>query len=241
MKAMIFAAGLGTRLRPLTDHIPKALVPLAGRPLLDHTIKRLQAAGVQEIVINLHHFGEQIVEHLELHPPSLSVRLSDERQELLDTGGGLRAALPLFSSPESPILIHNVDILSNAHLAQLYQSQPEADVLLLVSQRPTQRYLLFNPEGRMVGWTNIATGEVKSPFPNLKVEECQMLAFSGIQRIHPRIATHMPSASRFPIMPFYIEHCDRLHIYAHSQAHLQLLDVGKQESLAAAEAFLKRL
>lgn len=241
MKAMIFAAGLGTRLRPLTDHMPKALVPLAGRPLLDHAIERLQAAGAQEIVINIHHFGEQIMEHLELHPPSLPVRLSDERQELLDTGGGLRAALPLFSSPESPILIHNVDILSNAHLAPFYQSRPQADVLLLVSQRPTQRYLLFNPEGRMVGWTNIATGEVKSPFPHLKVEECQMLAFSGIQRIHPRIADHMPSEARFPIMPFYIEHCDRLHIYAHSQAQLQLLDVGKQDSLAAAECFLKTI
>ncbi|MDO5075344.1 MAG: sugar phosphate nucleotidyltransferase [Bacteroidales bacterium] len=240
MKVMLFAAGLGTRLRPLTDTLPKALVPIEGRPLLDITLQRLKDAGATEVVVNVHHFGEQIIEYLQNHDYGIPVRISDEREQLLDTGGGLKAALPLFVQDEAPILIHNVDILSNAHLSDFYQAQPQADVLLLVSERPTQRYLLFNEEGRMVGWTNRATGEVRSPYPDLRPEACKQLAFAGIHRVHPRIARCMEGqSSRFPIMNFYIEHCHLLDIRAYQQEGLQLLDVGKQDTLLAAANFLR--
>lgn len=242
MKVMLFAAGLGTRLRPLTDTLPKALVPIEGQPLLDIVLRRLQEAGATEIVINVHHFGQQIIDHLRGHRYAFQVSISDEREQLLDTGGGLKAALPLFSASTSPILLHNADILSNADLTDLYKAQPQADVLLLVSDRPTQRYLLFDAEGCMVGWTNRSTGEVRSPYPNLRLEECQQLAFAGIHRVHPSIARFMEGyPERFSIMNFYIEHCHELNIRAYQQPALKLLDVGKLDSLAAATDFLRAL
>lgn len=242
MKVMLFAAGLGTRLRPLTDTMPKALVPIDGHPLLEITLTRLRSAGASEVVVNVHHFGQQIIDYLQKHDFGLRIQISDERATLLNTGGGLRKALPLFSPDEQPVLIHNVDILSNAPLAAFYQMQPQADVLLMVSERTTQRYLLFDAEGRMVGWTNVATGEVRSPYPDLRMEDCQKLAFAGIHRVHPRIATLMEGyPESFSIMDFYIAHCHQLEIRAHVQPDLQLLDVGKQDTLSAAIAFLQNL
>ena len=134
MRAMLFAAGLGTRLRPLTDTLPKALVPVGGR--------RLIAAGATEVVVNIHHFGQQIIDYLTQHDFGIDLHISDERTALLDTGGGLRQALSLFSASDTPILIHNVDILSNADLPGFYAHQHQHDVLLMVSERETQRYLL---------------------------------------------------------------------------------------------------
>lgn len=125
-QAMIFAAGLGTRLKPLTDTMPKALVPVAGKPLLGHVIERLRAFGAERIVINIHHFGQQIIDYLDRHEHfGLDIRISDERQALLDTGGGIKKARPLFD-PSSPILIHNVDILSDADLEAIYASAQTA-------------------------------------------------------------------------------------------------------------------
>lgn len=242
MRAMLFAAGLGTRLRPLTDTMPKALVPVAGRPLLEHTLHRLIDAGATEVVVNIHHFGEQIIQYLSQHDFGIEIRISDEREALLDTGGGLRQALSLFSSVDSPILIHNVDIFSNANLADFYAHQHKHDVVLLVSKRETQRYLLFDHNRRMVGWTNVATGEVRTPFPHLNPADCEKLAFAGIHGVSPRISSfmeHYPQA--FPIMQFYIENCDKLDISGVIQSDLHLLDVGKQNSLVAAESFLKEL
>lgn len=239
---MLFAAGLGTRLRPLTDTLPKALVPVGGRPLLEHTLRRLIAAGATEVVVNIHHFGQQIIDYLTQHDFGIDLHISDERTALLDTGGGLRQALPLFSASDAPILIHNVDILSNADLPGFYAHQHQHDVLLMVSERETQRYLLFDDRHRMVGWTNIATGEVRSPFPHLNPADCQKLAFAGIHSVSPRIASLMnPYPKAFPIMQFYIENCDKLDIVGVTQPDLRLLDVGKQDSLLAAESFLREL
>ena len=146
MKAMIFAAGLGTRLKPLTDRMPKALVPVNGIPMLQHVILKLKQAGCTEIVINIHHFGEQIIDFLQAHQNfGITVHISDEREELLDTGGGIKKAIPFFSGNE-PFLVHNVDILSDTDLKALYDYHRQSinDATLLVSQRETSRYLLFD-------------------------------------------------------------------------------------------------
>ena len=177
---MIFAAGLGTRLKPLTDHLPKALVEVGGEPLLKRVILRLRDAGVTRFVVNVHHFAGQIVDYLNANNNfGLDIRVSDESEQLLDTGGGIRHAAPLFD-PHYPILIHNVDILSNVDLGKFYRLDPKvmcpecgvphvmAGAQLLVSWRKTRRYLLFNDQMLLVGWVNIETGEVKTPWPDVR-------------------------------------------------------------------------
>lgn len=243
MRAMLFAAGLGTRLRPLTDHMPKALVPVGGRPLLDITASKLRNAGTTEMVINVHHFADQIIEYVNTHDLGMDIHISVESDELLDTGGGLKKALRLFSANDaSPILIHNVDILSNADLTYFYESNQDVDVALMVSARTTQRYLLFDDTMRMVGWTNIATGEVRSPYKDLDISKCQKYAFSGIHVVNPSIATLMDKyPAKFPIMNFYIANCDKINIRGVVNHELRLLDVGKQDTLTAAEEFLQTL
>ena len=146
MKAMIFAAGLGTRLRPLTDHTPKALVSVAGKPMLERVILRLKEAGFNDITVNIHHFGEQIIEFLRANNDfGITIHLSDERDMLLDTGGGIKKARPFLDGNE-PFLVHNADILSDINLAELYRHHREsnAEATLLVSQRQTSRYLLLD-------------------------------------------------------------------------------------------------
>jgi len=152
-QVMIFAAGLGTRLKPLTDTMPKALVRVGGQPLLWHVIMKLKAAGYERMVVNVHHFADQIIDYLQANGNfGTDIRISDERDGLLETGGGIKKALPLFD-PESPILIHNVDILSNLDFNTLPTDAP----LLVVSPRQTKRYLLFDETLRLQGWTNIET------------------------------------------------------------------------------------
>ena len=151
MKAMIFAAGLGTRLKPLTDHMPKALVPVNGRPMLEHVILKLKQSGFNELVINIHHFGEQIIDFLEANQNfGLTIHISDEREQLLDTGGGIKKAAPFFQGNE-PFLIHNVDILSDTDLKALYEYHLHSgnDATLLASKRTTARYLLFDLSDRL--------------------------------------------------------------------------------------------
>lgn len=167
MKAMIFAAGTGSRLKPLTDHTPKALIPIGGKPMLEHVILKLKSSGFDQIVINLHHLGNQIVDFLEANNNfGVRIEISDESDYLLDTGGGIKKATSLLCGNE-PFLIHNVDILSNVDLKKLYDTHVQTNPLatLLVSQRNTSRYLLFNKENRLCGWRNHETGEVKSYYP----------------------------------------------------------------------------
>lgn len=238
-QAMIFAAGLGTRLKPLTDTMPKALVPVGGEPLLRHVVLRLKEAGFERIVVNVHHFADQIINYLRANQHfGLDIRISDERDQLLDTGGGIRKAASLFDA-ESPILIHNVDILSNIDLATLYDKAQQTDALLLVSQRKTQRYLLFDEAKRLVGWTNVATQAVRSPYLDLEVAKYQMLAFSGIHVLHPSMFSQMEGwQERFGIIDFYLQQCDRSKVMGYEQPDLRLLDVGKLDSLTEAETFL---
>ena len=241
MQAMIFAAGLGTRLKPLTDRIPKALVSVGGEPLLKRVVFQLKDAGFTRIVVNVHHFSQQIIDYLrENNNFGMDIRISDESDKLLETGGGIKKAWPLFDQTE-PILIHNVDILSNVNLQKFYQNAPLA-ARLLVSERKTKRYLLFDDTMRLVGWTNIETGEVKSPYPGLNPKDYQMYAFSGIHMVAPSLFPLMEDEpDKFPIMDFYLRHCDKVRIEGYVKNDLKLMDVGKQETLKEAEAFLKEL
>ena len=238
---MIFAAGLGTRLKPLTDTMPKALVPVGGQPLLWHVVTKLKAAGFERVVVNVHHFAQQIVDYLQANDGfGLDVRVSDESRQLLDTGGGVRKALPLFDA-DAPVLIHNVDILSNVDLGSLarFADASQADALLLVSQRQTKRYLLFDDENILDGWTNVETGEVRSPYPGLDPSGLRRLAFSGIHVVSPRVFPLLQAMpERFGIIDFYLKHCHQCDFLAHEQAGLRLLDVGKLDTLAEAERFL---
>ena len=245
MKAMIFAAGLGTRLKPITDTMPKALVPVGGGPLLHHVICKLRAAGYTPLVVTVHHFAGQLREYLATHDFGVSIAISDESAQLLETGGGIAHAAPLLLPSEGPILIHNVDILSNLDLAWFRSSvRPSALSTLLVSERETSRYLLFGEDMRLMGWTNVTTGEVRSPFPAEALADCRKLAFSGIHNVSPAIFPAFEEAGftgRFPIMDFYIQQCARYPIYGVLAPSLQLVDVGKLDSLSQAEALFRTL
>jgi NDP-sugar pyrophosphorylase family protein len=248
MNLFILAAGLGTRLKPLTDTMPKALVPVSGHPLLQILVEKIKReCRDPEIVINIHHFAEQITDFVASHQGfGLPVTFSDEREQLLETGGGLKQAAPLFRNHE-PILIHNVDILSNVDLGAFYQQHAHSSLsdvaaTLIVSQRTTKRYLLFDDDNRLVGWTNIETGEVRSPYPDLDVAKCHRYAFSGIHIVSQSLLPLMDTwPDRFPIIDFYLSVCHRVIIRADVRPDLQLLDVGKLDSLTQAEAMVQQL
>lgn len=241
MKAMIFAAGLGTRLKPLTDEMPKALVPVCGQPLLYHVLEKLKAAGVDETIVNVHHFPDMIRQWIEHHDTGIKVSISDERDFLRETGGGIKYAEPLLKG-SGGFLVHNVDILSNLDIAWL-MSQVHGTSLstLVVSERKTSRYLLFNEQMRMVGWTNVTTGEVRTPFKDLDVSKCRKLAFSGIHYISDGIFELFRKkevSDRFSITDFYIDVCADYPIMGVVPEDFRMIDVGKLDTLAKAEEFL---
>lgn len=239
MRAMLFAAGKGTRLRPITDQIPKALVPVAGKPLLAIVIERLRNAGVREIVINIHHFGEQILDYLANNDFGVKISVSDECESLLDTGGGLKKAVPLFSSSNEPILLHNVDVLSNADIASFYEESSKQTATLLVSSRKTSRYLLFDENNCLRAWQNVTTGEVRSPYADIDLGCLRPYAFSGIHCFSPCLFPLMESfAERFSLIDFYLQVCDKVDIKCEVQPDLRMLDVGKIDTLQRAEDFL---
>lgn len=270
---MIFAAGLGTRLKPLTDHMPKALVEVGGKPLLERVIGRLADAGFDHLVVNVHHFSGQIIDYLRQHDNfGLDIQISDETDALLDTGGGIRKAQHLFD-PRYPILIHNVDILSNLDLDRFYRLTDKAmccdcsvphlrvGARLLVSWRKTKRYLVFNDQMRLVGWVNLSTGEVKTPYPEVRealqqeqypitpgdppltiAGHLHLFAFSGIHTFYPTLFSSMSTyPAKFPIMDFYLQQCGKLPIMGYNKEDLKLMDVGKLDTLHDAEQFLKTL
>ena len=246
-QAMILAAGLGTRLKPLTDTMPKALVPVSGRPLLDINIRRLMEQGYDRFVVNIHHFAQQIIDFVKEQDYAPLVHFSDETDQLLETGGGLKKAQGLFRD-DQPILIHNVDILDNVNYDWFArQHQPDEDAVLLVSQRKTKRYLLFDNAMHLMGWKNIETGEIKSPYEYVRRtglsqhgEELNMFAFSGIHSFSPRLFPLMDRfPERFPIIDFYLSVCHRAPIVGLVKPDLQLMDVGKLETLHEADAFFE--
>lgn len=240
MKAMIFAAGLGTRLRPLTDTMPKALVPVDGKPLLHHLLHKLQQAEFSQVVVNVHHHAEQIKEYIATHDYGMKIDISDESDMLLDTGGGLRKAATLLAGSE-PILVHNVDILSNLDLQALMTAHtPDRLSTVVVSQRDTSRYLLFDSDNFMRGWTNTKTGEEKPH--NLDTAALHRAAFAGIHVVSPRIFDLMqPYPDKFSIIDFYLQALQDNSIAGYTPHDFMMLDVGKVDSLAAAEKFIKEI
>lgn len=241
MNAFIFAAGLGTRLKPLTDTMPKALVPVGGKPLLYHVIEKLKSAGIKKIVINIHHFGEMIIDYVkENNNFGIEIVFSDERQMLLETGGAIKHAVDLLG--DEPFLIHNVDILSNVDIEALITAHSKSDsaATLLVSKRDSSRALLFNSEGDLKAWTNKTTGEVKTPYESVDIATLEEFAFSGIHIFSPSLFKYFCAyPEKFSIIDFYLNTCKEENIKAYTQDGLQLLDVGKLDSLERAEAFVQ--
>ena len=245
MQAMIFAAGLGTRLQPLTNHCPKALVPLAGRPLIDHVLDKLVDAGATRIVVNVHHFADMLCRHLsQWQRARVELLVSDERDLLLDTGGGVRKALDLIDTTQ-PLLLHNVDIVSTSSLLQFVaaaRSRHEAtscEAALMVSHRTSSRYLLFDSHQRMQGWTNTSTGAVRPE--GLPVDGLLPRAFSGIHMLFPKVYPLLQAwPERFGITDFYIDTC-RQHSYVAVDTPADtLIDVGTPERLQEAERQIAR-
>lgn len=241
MNAFIFAAGLGTRLKPLTDTMPKALVPVAGKPLLAHVVEKLKAAGCKKIVINIHHFGDMIVDYVKSQGNfGIDIVFSDERQMLLETGGAIKHAVELLGN--EPFLIHNVDILSNVDIKALWEEHLNSGsaATLLVSKRSSSRALLFDAEGNLTAWTNKTTGEVKTPYESVDIASLEELAFSGIHVFSPSLFKYFGAyPEKFSIIDFYLNTCKAEKIKAFTQEGLQLLDVGKLDSLEKAEAFVQ--
>lgn len=239
MKALIFAAGLGTRLQPWTLEHPKALVPVAGEPMLGRVICSLREQGFDDIVVNVHHFADQIKEYLAQHDFGVRIRISDESDLLLDTGGGLlRAADLLFAENEDPVLVHNVDILSNADLRWLLgQHQASgAEATLLVSDRKSSRRLVTDSGGRLCGWHNVSTGEYK-PTGFAPAALMTEVAFSGIHVVSAQMFRRMRErgySGVFPIMDFYLNECGEAHFQCCKSDGLELIDIGKPETLRLA-------
>lgn len=241
MKAMIFAAGLGTRLKPLTDSIPKALVPVGGKPLLEHVVQKLKRAGYDEIIINVHHFANQIFDFVKSKNSfDIRIEFSDETDKLLDTGGAIKKASRFFDDGK-PFLIHNVDILSNIDLGELYKAHQKsgADASMVVSHRDTFRYLLFDDAGRLSGWINEKTGEVKPGEFKPDTQKYQKLAFSGIQIFNPSLFDNFADyPNRFSIIDYYLNICNKKEVISFVPDNFSMVDVGKIDTLHEIDDFL---
>jgi NDP-sugar pyrophosphorylase family protein len=263
MKAMILAAGLGTRLRPLTEDRPKALVTVAGRTMLEIALQRLRSFGVREVIVNTHHHASMIADYLQAnHNFGMSIQISFE-PELLDTGGGLKHATPFFldssASPQEPFILHNVDVLSTIDLARMVRFHVEHQALatLAVQDRATSRLLLFDQQGRLCGRrttrakiTDAAMSdqaqadreqadqaqaqEVQTEWA-LPAAPVQALAFSGIHVLSPRIFAEMPEEGAFSIIPAYLRLAAQGEIIAAFRAdEFYWRDLGRPESIQQA-------
>ncbi len=235
MKAMILAAGLGTRLKPLTNTIPKALMPLKQSPILEHLILRLKQAGITDIIINVHHFPEQIVAFLKKsHYFDIHIEVSYE-EDLLDTGGGLKKAQWFFNDGK-PFLLHNVDIVSNLDLSMMlkYHLQKNSLVTLAVRTRSTARYLLFDTSDQLIGWEDVHLNQKKiaAPFS----ADLRPFSFMGIHIISPDIFTQLPETQKFSIIAAYLDlAAQKKPIYAFYADMFSWSDLGQIQNLRAAE------
>lgn len=240
MKGFILAAGMGTRLKPWTDHHPKALVPVGGIPMLRRVIEKMLDSGITDITVNAFHFADQIAEFLKDYPAKINI--SDERPLLLETGGGLVFASE-FLKGDQPILVHNADILSNADFRALEQSHLKngADATLLVSRRESSRKLIFDENFSLVGWHSVKD-DVYRPFGFSPKDSDVELAFSGIYIISPPLIEKMKGFAgmpRFPIMDYLLTTLDSNRYKGHLQEDLNLVDIGKPDSLSRANSFFK--
>lgn len=239
MKAMLFAAGLGTRLQGETADKPKALVQIGGKTLLQRAIEKLKAEGVDEIVVNVHHFASLVIDFIESRDWGIPVHISDESEKLLETGGGLKKAAPFFSGT-SPILIYNVDILSNLDLRFLQENHFNTGALatLVVRKRETQRYFKFDSDKNLVGWLNKKTGDTKISRPE-NFETATEMAFSGIHIVQPELLKLMPEEDRFSIVKVYLELAKTREIKGYFDDSDAWMDVGKPAQLDEARQLFK--
>lgn len=261
---MIFAAGLGTRLKPLTDTLPKALVPVCGKPLLEHVARKLYSVGIRETVVNIHYFADKVEEWIKSQDwitlsehdvqtdEKMLCHISDERSLLLETGGAVLHARRWLQGC-GHFLIHNVDILSDCDL-KWFISQVREDAIanLLVSNRKTSRFLLFDKNTmRLVGWLNTSSGDYHVIYPEIRPSEYCALAFSGIHILSDKVIELMQqyvdekglpiddvNGTRFPIMNFYMWAALRYPIYGIMAPKLEFIDVGKLDALKPAEEFI---
>lgn len=264
MKAMILAAGLGTRLKPITDKIPKALVEVGGVPMLERVILTLKRQGFRYIVVNVHHFADQIIDFLRAGDFGVEVVLSDESGSLLDTGGGIVKAAPLLFGPDSsPVLIHNVDIISNADLQGLMREASDTPTLL-VSRRDSSRKLIFDKEMRLIGWHDLKTDTFRPPTiqslmaqnlhiahiapTNLKdlkddidLKDATELAFSGIYAVTQSMVQEMKSLEgegKYSVMDYFLNPKREVTIKGLLANDLKLIDIGKPATLSQASDFI---
>lgn len=236
---MIFAAGLGTRLRPLTNDKPKALVQVEGMPLLEILIRRLIWFGVDEIIVNVHHFSDQIISFLKANKNfNINIQVSDESELLLDTGGGLKKAAPFFD--DNPFLVINTDIISNLNLKAFYSYhlRNQGIATIATRNRSTSRYFLFNELQELVGWTNVKTKEIKTSKPShLQIKR----AFSGIHIISPKLFEYFPDEAIFSIVDVYLHAAKTESIYSFEHDEDLWIDVGKIPELEKAKTFLRQI
>jgi MurNAc alpha-1-phosphate uridylyltransferase len=242
MKAMILAAGLGTRLKPFTDAHPKALYLFNGKTLLEHSIEHLKSAGILEVIINVHHFAGQIIDFLNQHDHfGLRIIISDETGELLETGGGVKKAAWFFQNCDGAI-IRNVDILSDLDLSKItaYHRTTGALATLAIRKRETSRYLLFNHEMQLCGWENRKTGErlmtrkstsenphLPGAGKNLDPDPLTPFAFSGIQLLGPEIFPLISEEGKFSLTDLYLRLAKDHKIVGYPEEGIVWEDVGR--------------
>lgn len=239
MKAMILAAGLGTRLRPLTNDKPKALVEINGEPILGILIKRLIKSGFDEMIINVHHFAPQVIEFIERNQSfGISITISDETDLLLDTGGGLKQAGWFFDDGK-PFLVYNADILSDMNLHKLITAHKESKAMatLVVRERESSRYFLFDDALQLCGWENRKTKERK--ISRQQASTLKPYAFSGIHVISPEIFKHISETGVFSIVDMYLRLASEHKILAYPENASLWVDMGKMQGLDEAKRLLK--
>lgn len=228
IKAFVFAAGLGTRLRPLTNDRPKALVNYDGIPLLKRVLDKVIASDIHDIVINVHHFPDQIIEYVRQNDFNANIRFSDERAYLRDTAGGLKFAEPFLDDADT-ILLYNVDILSDISLEDFisFHQKHGADVTLAVRDRKTSRYLMFDTaDMSLCGWKNKTTGE---QIVSKKTADSVDLAFSGIHLVNRDFIRQIPTVEKLSITPLYVRLANNFRILGYQHEQSEWMDVGKLE------------
>ncbi len=235
---MVFAAGRGTRLRPLTDYRPKALIDINGVPLLEIAIRRLQYFGVGQIIVNVHHFADQIEQFLrEKDFPGMEITISDEREQLLDTGGGLKNAAWFFDEA-APFIVYNADIITSLDLGAMYRHHVASGAIatLAIQQRNSSRRLLLDSAWTLKGWHDQSSGITRwgHDTPELPIHSLHSFAFSGIHIVDPRLLTLMPAVPVFSMIDLYLQLCGRITIKGYSHTGDIWVDVGKPESIARA-------
>jgi len=233
MKGMIFAAGLGTRFKPWTDHHPKALAIVNGKSLLQRNIEYLQHFGIREVVVNVHHFAGQIVDAIEIHKGwGSNVRISDESDEVLETGGGLKKASWFFDG--DPFFVMNADILTNLDINRMksFHENNAPLATLATTDRTSSRYFLFDDEDELCGWENSKTGERKI---SKQRSSLYPKAFSGIHIISPKIFSLVKRAGKFSMVDVYLDLCKTSSIKSFDHTGSKLIDVGRAESVIEAE------